>query len=195
VSVLAQAMLLRAGVSLVTGVPAANLHRLSRATGARILPSINYVDKLAAAETVGCGAARFAALPGGRWLAVEAAEEAPGVTVLLRGAAEDVRPAKALLRHLVGVARGLRLWAAFAFDAGLAAHRPILEAIEARDPALVERLTFEHMSAAATRLVTALQLEASERARTLRRRRDGTSRPCWLEKVPPARAVGESCHI
>jgi DNA-binding GntR family transcriptional regulator len=58
-------------------------------------------------------------------------------------------------------------------DAGIAAHRPILEAIEARDPALVERLTFEHMSAAATRLVTALQLEASERARTLRRRRDG----------------------
>jgi DNA-binding GntR family transcriptional regulator len=58
-------------------------------------------------------------------------------------------------------------------DAGIAAHRPILEAIEARDPALVERLTFEHMAAAATRLVTALQLEAGERARTLRRRRDG----------------------
>jgi len=57
--------------------------------------------------------------------------------------------------------------------AGLAAHRPILEAMEARDPILVERLTFEHMSAAAVRLVSAVQQEADERARAPRRRRDG----------------------
>ncbi len=37
----------------------------------------------------------------------------------------------------------------------------------------VERLTLEHMAAAATRLVSAVQQEADERARALRRRRDG----------------------
>jgi DNA-binding GntR family transcriptional regulator len=55
----------------------------------------------------------------------------------------------------------------------LEAHRPILSAIRARDPALVERLTREHMEQAAGRLLKVIAREAEERraARTLSGRR------------------------
>lgn len=58
-------------------------------------------------------------------------------------------------------------------DKALDAHRPLLEAIESRDPALVERLNYEHMSGAAARLVAALQEETDERARASGVRRRG----------------------
>jgi DNA-binding GntR family transcriptional regulator len=45
----------------------------------------------------------------------------------------------------------------------LEAHRPILSAIRARDPALVERLTREHMEQAADRLLKVIVREAEER--------------------------------
>ncbi len=48
-------------------------------------------------------------------------------------------------------------------DRTLADHRPILEAIESRDPILAERLTYEHMSAAAARLVAAVEREARQK--------------------------------
>ena len=54
-------------------------------------------------------------------------------------------------------------------DARLDAHRRILDAIEARDAVLVERLTAEHMAAAAARLVSALKQEAEEPARARQR--------------------------
>ncbi len=41
-------------------------------------------------------------------------------------------------------------------DHALSEHRPILAAIESRDADLLERLTYEHMSAAATRLVSVI---------------------------------------
>ncbi len=83
-----------------------------------------------------------------------------------------------LIRNIAELVARSRRYAPYAYrawlplDNALAAHRPILEAIEARDPILVERLTFEHMSAAAARLVAAVQLEAEERARAGRRRRE-----------------------
>jgi hypothetical protein len=81
-----------------------------------------------------------------------------------------------LIRNISELVDRSRRYAPYAYrawqplDVGIAAHRPILEAIEARDPALVERLTLEHMSAAAVRLVSAVQRETDERALALRRR-------------------------
>jgi DNA-binding GntR family transcriptional regulator len=88
-----------------------------------------------------------------------------------------------LIRNISELVDRSRRYAPYAYrawqplDVGIAAHRPILEAIEARDPALVERLTREHMSAAAARLVSAVQREADERARALRRRRSAAHAP------------------
>jgi DNA-binding GntR family transcriptional regulator len=56
-------------------------------------------------------------------------------------------------------------------DIALRAHQPLLEAIEAGDPALVEERTREHMSAAGARLLAAVRREADERARSLTGRR------------------------
>ena len=52
----------------------------------------------------------------------------------------------------------------------LDAHRPLLEAVRARDPELVGRLTREHMEAAATRLLAAIREEDAGR-RTAHARR------------------------
>lgn len=46
-------MLLRGSAAVVPGVKLAQLHRLSRATGARILPSVNFLDKLDEVEVIG----------------------------------------------------------------------------------------------------------------------------------------------
>jgi DNA-binding GntR family transcriptional regulator len=86
-----------------------------------------------------------------------------------------------LIRNISELVDRSRRYAPYAYrswqplDAALAAHRPLFEAILARDAALVERLTSEHMSAASTRLVTLIQREAEERARAQapRRRRRG----------------------
>ena len=59
-------------------------------------------------------------------------------------------------------------------DIALRAHRPLLDAIEAGDPALVEERTREHMSAAGARLLASVQREAGERARSLTPRRSRT---------------------
>lgn len=56
-------------------------------------------------------------------------------------------------------------------DIALRAHRPLLDAIEAGDPVLVEERTREHMSAASARLLAAVQREAGDRARSLTPRR------------------------
>lgn len=56
-------------------------------------------------------------------------------------------------------------------DIALQAHRPLLDAIEKRDPVLVEQLTQEHMSVAAARVLTAVESEASERVRVSTPRR------------------------
>jgi DNA-binding GntR family transcriptional regulator len=86
---------------------------------------------------------------------------------------------ESLIRNISELVDRTRRYAPYTYrawlplDNALAAHRPILEAMEARDAALVERLTCDHMSAAASRLLTALEIEADERARALRRRRDG----------------------
>ncbi len=55
------------------------------------------------------------------------------------------------------------------------AHAPILDAIRTRDPAVVERLTREHMEQAAGRLLAVLAVEAEDRkaARSVRPRRAG----------------------
>lgn len=61
-------------------------------------------------------------------------------------------------------------------DIALRAHRPLLDAIEAGDPALVEARTREHMSAAAARLLASVRREAGDRAKLTPRRggsRDG----------------------
>jgi DNA-binding GntR family transcriptional regulator len=82
-----------------------------------------------------------------------------------------------LIRNISELVDRSRRYAPYAYrawqplDTALAAHRPIFEAILARDAALVERLTSEHMSAAATRLVTLIQREADERARAQAPRR------------------------
>jgi DNA-binding GntR family transcriptional regulator len=86
-----------------------------------------------------------------------------------------------LIRNISELVDRSRRYAPYAYrawqplDAALGAHQPIFEAILARDAPLVERLTSEHMSAAATRLVTLIQREAEERARAQapRRRRRG----------------------
>lgn len=54
-----------------------------------------------------------------------------------------------------------------ALDIALRAHQPLLDAIEAGDPTLVEERTREHMSAAGARLVAAVRREADEQARSL----------------------------
>jgi hypothetical protein len=59
VSRLAQEMLLRGSVSVVSQLKPSILHRVSRCTGARILPSINYLDKMAPGDIVGTTAGRF----------------------------------------------------------------------------------------------------------------------------------------
>lgn len=100
-----------------------------------------------------------------------------------------------LIRNISELVERSRRYAPYAYrawqplDAALAAHRPILEAILVRDAALVERLTSEHMSAAATRLVTLIQHEAEERAGAQarqRRRRDdaGPAARAYLTDTP-----------
>ena len=46
-------MLLRGSASVVPGVKPSQLHRLSRSTGARILPSVNFLDKLGESDVIG----------------------------------------------------------------------------------------------------------------------------------------------
>ncbi len=53
---------------------------------------------------------------------------------------------------------GYRTWQTL--DAALGSHIPILDAIDAGDAALAERLTGEHMAAAGARLLEAVRLEA-----------------------------------
>jgi DNA-binding GntR family transcriptional regulator len=48
-------------------------------------------------------------------------------------------------------------------DIALRAHQPLLDAIEAGDPALVEQRTIEHMSSASARLLAAVHREENER--------------------------------
>jgi DNA-binding GntR family transcriptional regulator len=50
-------------------------------------------------------------------------------------------------------------------DIAVSAHQPILEAIAAGDPALVEERTRQHMAAAGKRLLSAVQRDADDRAR------------------------------
>jgi hypothetical protein len=154
-SILAQELLRSTGVSMVPGVSAANLARLSRAAGARVLPGINYIDKLVEGDIVGTGAGYFRALGGGsssgasgasrdsaaagsggaapgarlRLVVVEGCPPHTGCTVLLRGHREDAGPAKALLRHAVWVGRCLRLWASFLFDSAVVV-RPISQRLD-----------------------------------------------------------------
>jgi DNA-binding GntR family transcriptional regulator len=59
-------------------------------------------------------------------------------------------------------------------DIALRAHKPLLDAIEAGDPMLVEERTREHMSAAGARLLASAQREVGERARALTPRRGRT---------------------
>ena len=81
VSRTAQGLLLRAHVAVVPGVKPALLQLLSRCSGARILPSTNYIDKLPAADVVGTLAARFVvkvlAVPPGWFDAEDDAEAQP----------------------------------------------------------------------------------------------------------------------
>jgi DNA-binding GntR family transcriptional regulator len=58
-----------------------------------------------------------------------------------------------------------------ALDIALRAHQPLLDAIEAGDPVLVEERTREHMSAAGARLLASVRREADEQARLLTPRR------------------------
>ena len=77
-----------------------------------------------------------------------------------------------LIRNISDLIDRSRRYAPYAYrawqplDVALAAHRPILDAIVARDAPALERLTSEHMSAAALRLVATIEREAAERART-----------------------------
>ena len=73
-------------------------------------------------------------------------------------------------------------------DIALRAHRPLLDAIEAGDPVLVEARTREHMSAAGARLLASVQREAGERARTLAPRR--TRARGSTDGVPDERPAG-----
>jgi DNA-binding GntR family transcriptional regulator len=54
-----------------------------------------------------------------------------------------------------------------ALDIALRAHQPLLDAIEAGDPTLVEERTREHMSAAGARLLASVRRAADEQARPL----------------------------
>ena len=56
-------------------------------------------------------------------------------------------------------------------DIALRAHQPLLDAIEAGDPVMVEERTREHMSAAAARLLASVRRDEDERARPLNPRR------------------------
>ena len=65
-------------------------------------------------------------------------------------------------------------------DIALRAHQPLLDAIEAGDPALVEERTREHMSAAGARLLASVRRETDERSKLsgLRRTRaKGVNQP------------------
>jgi hypothetical protein len=53
ISSFALSALLRASITVVPGVRRGLLERLSRATGAVVLPSVNFVDKLPEAEIIG----------------------------------------------------------------------------------------------------------------------------------------------
>ena len=87
---------------------------------------------------------------------------------------------ESLIRNISELVDRSRRYAPYAYrswqplDAALAAHRPILDAIIARDRPLVERLTGEHMAAAQARLVSEIRKEAGERTRAQapRRRRE-----------------------
>lgn len=52
-------MLLRGSTAVIPGVKLQQLHRLSRSTGARILPSVNFLDKLDEAEVIGTAGEAF----------------------------------------------------------------------------------------------------------------------------------------
>jgi DNA-binding GntR family transcriptional regulator len=87
---------------------------------------------------------------------------------------------ESLIRNISDLVDRSRRYAPYAYrswqplDAALAAHRPILDAIVARDMLLVERLTTDHMAAAQTRLLSEIRREAAERSRAHepRRRRE-----------------------
>lgn len=76
-----------------------------------------------------------------------------------------------LVRHISDLVDRSRRYAPYAYrawqplDSALAAHRPLFEAILARDPSLVELLTREHMAAATRRLLADIQRETEARAR------------------------------
>lgn len=82
-----------------------------------------------------------------------------------------------LVRTISELERRSRRYASYVYaswqplDIALRAHRPLLEAIEAGDPELVEERTREHMSAAAARLLVAARREADSRTRSLDPRR------------------------
>jgi hypothetical protein len=59
VSSAALEMLLGGSASVVPGVKLSLLHRLSRFTGARILPSVNLLDKIEESDVIGVAAGRF----------------------------------------------------------------------------------------------------------------------------------------
>ncbi len=76
-----------------------------------------------------------------------------------------------LVRMISDLENRSRRYAAYVYaawqplDIALRAHRPLLDAIEIGDPALVEERTREHMSAAGARLLISVQREADDRAR------------------------------
>jgi hypothetical protein len=152
VSRLAQEMLLKGAVAVVANMKPVNLQRVSRISGARILPSINYIDKIAEHELVGSQATRFLVrtlevpcAAGTRktppqqqdgahagadsvsriaYIVLEGAPPHPVTTVVLRGDARDLAAAKAVLRYALYTGRNLRLQTAFFFDSYIAPPRP-----------------------------------------------------------------------
>jgi len=97
-----------------------------------------------------------------------------------------------LIRNISELVDRSRRYAPYAYrawqplDAALEAHRPLYEAILARDAEQVERFTREHMSGAAIRLVALIQHEAEERARA----GAGMPAPRRRHAVPRARSTG-----
>lgn len=141
VTSLAMEALRKGGVSVVSSIHPNILQWLSRVAGARIVPSMNFVDKLPINEVIGCGASKFSVTDpdpngdAGRGRTAGAAPTAPnvplmtlrgsaerlGVTVLLRGADADLRRAKMVLRAALLPARAMRLLVSFCFDSNLSA--------------------------------------------------------------------------
>ena len=115
----AQELLRDINVACVTNVKPSLLQRLSRLTGATVISSTNYIDKLTPAEAVGsCKRVSLRSFPHPResephyrgrrgrltYLVVDGCPPSLGCSIILRGASKPVlRQAKAILRWAVYV--------------------------------------------------------------------------------------------